>query len=160
LRTTATRDEIGWVINGTKIYTTMGDLADYVWLAARTDPNAPVKHAGISVFLVPTKTPGITIRPDIALYGHPACTVFYDNVHVPENALVGQVNGAWKIITSALASERVLMGGIVAETRAISTGSPPISPRQNVQANRCARIHWCETGSEALQQISKRRACC
>jgi alkylation response protein AidB-like acyl-CoA dehydrogenase len=118
LSTTATRDEIGWVINGTKIYTTMGDLADYVWLAARTDPNAPVKHAGISVFLVPTKTPGITIRPDIALYGHPACTVFYDNVHVPENALVGQVNGAWKIITSALASERVLMGGIVAETYA------------------------------------------
>jgi alkylation response protein AidB-like acyl-CoA dehydrogenase len=118
LRTTATRDEIGWVINGTKIYTTMGDLADYVWLAARTDPAAPVKHAGISVFLVPTKTPGITIRPDIALYGHPACTVFYDNVHVPENALVGQVNGGWKIITSALASERVLMGGIVAEIRA------------------------------------------
>ena len=118
LRTTATRDETGWVINGTKIYTTMGDIADYVWLAARTDPNAPVKHAGISVFLVPTKTPGITIQPDIALYGHPACTVFYDNVHVPEDALVGQVNGGWKIITSALASERILMGGIVAEIRA------------------------------------------
>jgi len=118
LRTTATRDETGWVINGTKIYTTMGDLADYVWLAARTDPDAPVKHAGISVFLVPTNTPGITIRPDIALYGHPACTVFYDNVHVPEDALVGQVNGGWRIITSALASERVLMGGIVAGIRA------------------------------------------
>ncbi len=118
LRTTATRDETGWVINGTKIYTTMGDIADYVWLAARTDRDAPVKHAGISVFLVPTNTPGITIRPDVALYGHPACTIFYDNVHVPENALVGQVNGGWKIITSALASERILMGGIVAEIRA------------------------------------------
>jgi alkylation response protein AidB-like acyl-CoA dehydrogenase len=118
LRTSATRDESGWVINGTKIYTTMGDVADYVWLAARTDPNAPVKHAGISVFLVPTNTPGITIRPDIALYGHPACTVFYDNVHVSEDALVGSVNGGWKIITSALASERILMGGIVAEIRA------------------------------------------
>ena len=118
LRTTATHDETGWVINGTKIYTTMGDIADYVWLAARTDPNAPVKHAGISVFLIPTKIPGITIRPDMALYGHPACTVFYDNVHVPEDALVGQVNGGWKIITSALASERILMGGIVAEIRA------------------------------------------
>jgi len=118
LRTSATRDEKGWVINGTKIYTTMGDLADYVWLAARTDPDAPVKHAGISVFLVSTKTPGITIRPDIALYGHPACTVFYDNVYVPEDALVGQVNGGWKVITSALASERVLMGSIVAEIRA------------------------------------------
>jgi alkylation response protein AidB-like acyl-CoA dehydrogenase len=118
LRTSATRDETGWVINGTKIYTTMGDVADYVWLAARTDPDAPVKHAGISVFLVPKNTPGITIRPDIALYGHPACTVFYDNVHVSEDALVGPVNGGWKIITSALASERILMGGIVAEIRA------------------------------------------
>lgn len=118
LRTSATRDESGWVINGTKIYTTMGDLADYVWLAARTDPDAPVKHAGISVFLVPTNTPGITIQPDIALYGHPACTVFYDNVRVPEDALVGPVNGGWKIITYALASERILMGGIVAEIRA------------------------------------------
>ncbi|MGZ3622674.1 MAG: acyl-CoA dehydrogenase [Ktedonobacteraceae bacterium] len=117
LRTSATRDESGWVINGTKIYTTMGDVADYVWLAARTDPDAPVKHAGISVFLVPTNTPGITIRPDRALYGHPACTVFYDNVHVPEDALVGPVNGGWKIITSALASERILMGSIVSEFR-------------------------------------------
>jgi alkylation response protein AidB-like acyl-CoA dehydrogenase len=117
LRTSATRDETGWVINGTKIYTTMGDVADYVWLAARTDPDAPVKHAGISVFLVPANTPGITIRSDIALYGHPACTVFYDNVRVPEDALVGPVNGGWKIITSALASERILMGSIVAEIR-------------------------------------------
>jgi len=118
LRMSAAHDEMGWVINGTKIYTTMGDLAEYVWLAARTDPGAPVKHAGISVFLVPTNTPGITIRPDIALYGHPACTVYYDNVRVPEDALVGPVNGGWKIITSALASERILMGGIVAEIRA------------------------------------------
>ncbi len=117
LRTSATRDETGWVINGTKLYTTFGDKADYVWLAARTDPDAPVKHAGISVFLVPTKTPGITIRPDIALYGHPACTVFYDNVHVAEDALVGPVNGGWRIITAALASERILMGGNVAAIR-------------------------------------------
>lgn len=118
LRTRAYHDETGWVINGAKIYTTLGDKSDYVWLAARTNPEAPVKHAGISVFLVPLSTPGITIRPDIAMYGHPACSIFYDNVHVPEDALVGQVNGGWKIITSALASERILMGGNVATIRA------------------------------------------
>ena len=118
LRMRASRDETGWVIEGSKLYTTLGDKADYVWLAARTDPDAPVKHAGISVFLVPMRSPGITIRPDMALYGHPACTVFYDNVHVPEDALVGQVNGGWKIITAALAHERILMGGNVAALRA------------------------------------------
>jgi alkylation response protein AidB-like acyl-CoA dehydrogenase len=117
LRTRAYRDEHGWVIDGAKIFTTFGDKSDYVWLAARTDPDAPVKHAGISVFLVPLNLPGITIRPDMAMYGHPACSVFYDNVHVPEDTLVGPVNGGWKVITFALASERILMGGNVATIR-------------------------------------------
>jgi alkylation response protein AidB-like acyl-CoA dehydrogenase len=118
LRTRAYRDETGWVIEGNKLFTTVGDKADYVWLAARTDPDAPIKHAGISVFLVPMRSPGITIQPDMALYGHTACTVFYDHVHVPEDALVGPVNGGWKIITAALAHERILMGGNVATLRA------------------------------------------
>jgi alkylation response protein AidB-like acyl-CoA dehydrogenase len=117
LRTRAYRDERGWVIEGSKLFTTMGDQADYCWLAARTDPAAS-KHAGISVFLVPMDSPGITIQPNIALNGHTACAVFYDGVHLPEDALVGPVNGGWKIITAALAHERILMGGLVAGLRA------------------------------------------
>lgn len=117
LRTRAYRDEQGWVIEGSKLFTTMGDQANYCWLAARTDPSAP-KHAGISVFLVPMSTPGITIQPNIALNGHTACAIFYDRVHLPEDALVGPVNGGWKVITAALAHERILMGGLVAVIRA------------------------------------------
>lgn len=114
LSTSAVRDGDDWVINGQKLWTTFAEDADYMWLAARTDPQATPPHAGISVFIVPMKTPGITIRPSMALYGHTFCTEFLDNVRVPASALVGQVNEGWKIITAALATERVQMGGFVA----------------------------------------------
>lgn len=117
LRTSAVKDGDEWVINGQKIWTTDGEKAQYVWLAVRTDPTAKPPHAGISVFAVPLNTPGITIRPSMALYGHSFCTVFYDDVRVPADALIGDVNGGWKVITSALADERMLMGASVVEIR-------------------------------------------
>lgn len=120
LKTSAVRDEATgeWVINGQKLWTTFAEDADYMWLAARTDPEAKPPHAGISVFIVPMKSPGITVRPSMALYGHTFCTEFLDNVRVPASALVGEVNEGWKIITAALATERVQMGGFVAHARA------------------------------------------
>jgi alkylation response protein AidB-like acyl-CoA dehydrogenase len=66
------------------------------------------------VFLVPTDTPGITVQQHRALSGEISCTVFYDDVRVPDAARVGAVNGGWKVITDALAGERVVMGGIAA----------------------------------------------
>src|SRR3546814_12961117 len=69
LRTTARRDGDDWVISGQKLWSTYGDRADYSILAVRTDPDAKPKHAGISVFLMPLDTPGISIRPSMALYG-------------------------------------------------------------------------------------------
>jgi alkylation response protein AidB-like acyl-CoA dehydrogenase len=104
----------GWVINGQKMWTTGGHLASHVWLATRTDPDASPRHAGITVFLVPMDTPGITTRQHRALSGEISCTVFYDDVRVPDSARVGEVNGGWKVITDALAGERVMMGGIAA----------------------------------------------
>jgi 3-oxo-4-pregnene-20-carboxyl-CoA dehydrogenase beta subunit len=118
LKTTAVRDGDEWVINGQKLWTTGAEYADYMWLAARTDPDATPKHAGISVFIVPMNTPGITIRPSMAMYGHTFCTEFLDNVRVPASALVGEVNQGWAILTSALATERISMGGFVATVRA------------------------------------------
>lgn len=115
LRTSAVRDGDDWVINGQKLWCTDGEKAQYVWLATRTDPSAKPQHAGISVFAVPLDTPGITIHPSMALYGHSFCTVFYDDVRVPADALIGEVNGGWKVITSALADERMLMGASVVE---------------------------------------------
>ncbi|MFM0394977.1 acyl-CoA dehydrogenase [Paraburkholderia phytofirmans] len=118
MKTTAVKDGDDWVINGQKLWTTGAEKSDYMWLAARTDPDARPVHAGISVFIVPMDTPGISVRPSMALYGHTFCTEFLDNVRVPASALVGEVNGGWKILTSALATERILMGGAVAQALA------------------------------------------
>ncbi len=110
LRTRAVRDGDHWVINGQKLWSTGGDKADHMWLAVRTDPDAQ-KHAGISVLMVDLKSPGVTIRPSLALYGKTFSAQFYDNVRVPAKNMVGAVNNGWKVITDALAAERVMNGG-------------------------------------------------
>jgi alkylation response protein AidB-like acyl-CoA dehydrogenase len=110
LRTRAVRDGADWVVNGQKLWSTGGDKADYMWLAVRTDPEAK-KHAGISVLIVDLHSPGITIRPSIALYGKTFSATFYDNVRVPAKNMVGEVNNGWKVITDALAAERVMISG-------------------------------------------------
>ena len=111
LRTRAIRDDDHWVVNGQKLWSTGGDKADYMWLAVRTDPEAK-KHAGISVLMVDLHAPGVTIRPSLALYGKTFSAQFYDDVRVPAENLVGGVNNGWKVITDALAAERVMIGGL------------------------------------------------
>ena len=110
LRTRAIRDGDDWVVNGQKLWSTGGDKAEYMWLAVRTDPDAK-KHAGISVLMVDLRSPGVTIRPSLALYGKTFSAQFYDNVRVPATNMVGAVNNGWKVITDALAAERVMIGG-------------------------------------------------
>ena len=110
LRTRAVCDGDDWVVNGQKLWSTGGDKADYMWLAVRTDPEAK-KHAGISVLIVDLHSPGVTIRPSIALYGKTFSATFYDNVRVPAKNMVGEVNNGWKVITDALAAERVMISG-------------------------------------------------
>ena len=111
LRTRAVRDGDDWIVNGQKLWTTNADKAEYVWLAARTDPDAK-QHAGISVFIVSLGSPGITIRPGLAMYGRTFSTVFYDNVRVPSRAMVGGVNNGWKVITGALVEELIMLAGM------------------------------------------------
>jgi alkylation response protein AidB-like acyl-CoA dehydrogenase len=110
LRTRAVRDGDDWIVNGQKLWSTGGDKAEYMWLAVRTDPEAK-KHAGISVLMVDLRSPGITLRPSMALYGKTFSAQFYDNVRVPAKNMVGDVNNGWKVITDALAAERVMIGG-------------------------------------------------
>ncbi len=114
LRTRAVRDGQDWVINGQKLWTTGAHTSDWVWLAARTDPDAQPRHAGITVFLFPMDTPGVTVQEHTALSGEVSCTVFYDNVRIPDSARVGEVNGGWSVIVDALAGERITMGNIAA----------------------------------------------
>jgi alkylation response protein AidB-like acyl-CoA dehydrogenase len=110
LRTRAVRDGDSWVINGQKIWTTTW-WGKYIFLAARTDPEAKPPHAGISMFIVPMATKGITIRPSTTMYDGTFANIFYDDVRIPLENIVGEVNGGWKVLTGALAYERGLVGG-------------------------------------------------
>jgi alkylation response protein AidB-like acyl-CoA dehydrogenase len=106
LKTRAVRDGDEWVINGAKMWTSLANFADYIWLAARTDPEAP-KHRGISVFLVPTSAPGYRCTPIRTIGGVNTNATFYDDVRIPANHLIGGENNGWSLITGQLNHERV-----------------------------------------------------
>jgi 3-oxocholest-4-en-26-oyl-CoA dehydrogenase alpha subunit len=106
LRTTAVKDGDEWVINGQKIYTSLASYADYIWLAARTDPDAP-KHKGITIFLVPTTSPGFSYTKIDTMVNASTFTTYYDDVRVPESAVVYAVNRGWDLIVNQLNYERV-----------------------------------------------------
>jgi len=106
LRTRAVRDGDEYVINGEKIYTSAIEYADYVWLAARTDPDAP-RHKGLSVFMVPVDTHGFHWTPLATMAGDFTSSTFYEDVRVRAGNLVGVENEGWKLITNQLNHERV-----------------------------------------------------
>ena len=114
LRTRAVRDGDEFVINGSKIFTSGANQADYIWLACRTDPDAP-KHRGISMILVPTDRPGFSWTPIVTVGNVMTTSTFYDNVRVPAANLVGPENEGWRMITNQLNHERVglaALGGL------------------------------------------------
>ncbi len=106
LQTSAVRDGNEWVINGQKVFTSLADFADFVWVAARTDPDAK-KHRGISMFLVPTTAKGFKCTPIWTMSDVRTNATYYDDVRVPERYLVGGENNGWSLITSQLNHERV-----------------------------------------------------
>jgi alkylation response protein AidB-like acyl-CoA dehydrogenase len=106
LKTRAVRDGDEWVINGQKVFTSLADFADYIWLAARTDPQAP-KHRGISMFIVPTTAEGFKLTPTFTVGDVRTNTTYYENVRVPHRNLVGGENNGWGLIVSQLNHERV-----------------------------------------------------
>jgi alkylation response protein AidB-like acyl-CoA dehydrogenase len=105
----ATRDETrgGWVLDGHKIWTTSAHFADWYWLGARTDKNA--KHAGITLFLVPMDHDGLEIHPTYTIGDERTNEVYFDNVFVPDDYVVGNVNEGWTYICEALDLERFAM---------------------------------------------------
>ena len=110
LTTRATRDDGGWVVNGQKVWTSMAQDADWGILIARTDPDAP-KHDGISYFMLDMKTPGIDIRPLRELTGEAWFNeVFFNDVFVPDDCLIGAPHDGWRAARTTLANERVYMG--------------------------------------------------
>jgi 3-oxocholest-4-en-26-oyl-CoA dehydrogenase alpha subunit len=106
LQTRAAKDGDQYVVNGSKIWTSNAQRADYMILLARTDPDAP-KHRGISYFLLDMKSPGITIQPLVQITGQAGFNqVFFDNVRVPAKNMVGEVNRGWYVSTATLDFER------------------------------------------------------
>ncbi|MDV9171978.1 acyl-CoA dehydrogenase family protein [Streptomyces sp. W16] len=102
------RDERGWLIDGQKIFTSNAHNADWIWLACRTDPEAP-KHRGISIILVPTDAPGFSWTPIDTVGGQRTTATYYDGVRVPAANLVGAENEGWSLITNQLNHERVAL---------------------------------------------------
>ncbi|EGD53567.1 acyl-CoA dehydrogenase family protein [Gordonia neofelifaecis] len=114
LNTRAVVDGDDLVINGNKIFTSAGMYADWVWLAVRTDPEAPT-HSGISVVMVPTSSPGFSVTRIDTVGGIDTSATYYEDVRVPLANVVGELNAGWSIITDQLNHERVALaarGGI------------------------------------------------
>jgi alkylation response protein AidB-like acyl-CoA dehydrogenase len=114
LRTRAVLDGDEWVINGNKVFTSGANQADYVWLACRTDAEAP-KHKGISIIVVPTASAGFKCTPIVTVGGNTTTATYYDDLRVPRSNVVGDVNAGWQLITTQLNHERVglaAMGGL------------------------------------------------
>jgi 3-oxo-4-pregnene-20-carboxyl-CoA dehydrogenase beta subunit len=110
LRTRAVLDGDQFTVNGQKIFTTGGHDADYIWLACRTDPEAP-RHKGLSILIVDTTDPGYSWTPIITHDGaHHVNATYYSDVRVPLSRLVGVLNQGWRLITAQLNHERVMLG--------------------------------------------------
>jgi alkylation response protein AidB-like acyl-CoA dehydrogenase len=132
LKTRAVRDGDHYVVNGTKTWTSYPTGADYCWLAARTDPEAP-PHRGLTLLIVPMDAPGVTVTPlKLINIEHDIATVTYDNVRVPAANVVSGENKGWSVITHQLNYERTTIGapgeGLYAFDRvrewAVATGTP------------------------------------
>jgi len=133
LRTTAKKDEAtgDWIINGQKMWTTGGHHADYIWLAARTGtPDS--RHRGLTIFIVDTSDPGFSFTPIITCDGaHHVNATYYSDVRVPADMVVGEVDGGWKMLTTQLNHERVMLapsgrpGGYYDELAAWAQGTGP-----------------------------------
>jgi acyl-CoA dehydrogenase len=115
LQTRAVRDGDVFVVNGQKVWTSMADLADWMFLLVRTDPQAP-KHAGITFLLLDMDSPGVTVRPIRLISGaSPFCETFFTDVRVPARNVVGQVDGGWGIAKMLLRFERNVIADLFKE---------------------------------------------
>ena len=149
LKTSARRDGDEWVINGQKMWTSLAQYADYIWLAARTDENVK-KHKGLSMFLVPATAPGFARQEIRTVGGVHTNATFYDDVRVPAANLVGAENGGWKIITGQLNHERIslltvgrlqrLLEDVTAWARTTEISGRPVAEIAWVQQN-LARVY-------------------
>jgi alkylation response protein AidB-like acyl-CoA dehydrogenase len=119
LQTRAVRDGDDYVVNGQKIWTSGAQYSKWMILLARTDPDAP-KHRGITYFIVDMKAPGVTVRPLInAAYSHEFNEVFFEDVRIPRDNIIGEENRGWYLAQTTLSFERSNIGGAVGARQSV-----------------------------------------
>jgi alkylation response protein AidB-like acyl-CoA dehydrogenase len=141
LRTKAIRDGDEYVVNGQKVFTSDGDIADFIWLACRTDPDAP-KHKGISILLVDTTLPGFKSTPIWTVAGGHTNATYYEDVRVPVGMLVGEEHAGWKMITTQLNFERVALGPAARIIRALDSVVAWAKETRTPDGVRYADLEW------------------
>lgn len=165
LQTRAVRDGDEYVLNGSKIWTGHGLNADWIFVLARTDPTVP-KHKGISFFLMPMKTPGITVLPLRSMTNHiHFCQEYFEDVRVPAENLVGAENQGWYIGAALLDFERSGIGSASGMRRSLSElidfcrqngtlGQPSIAHRPELRLKIADRYIETETGRNLSYRIA------
>jgi alkylation response protein AidB-like acyl-CoA dehydrogenase len=120
LRTRAVRDGDDYVVNGQKVWTSLGQYADWLFVLVRTDPDADPRHRGITFLLVDADSPGVTIRPITDIRGAaPFCEIFFEDVRVPVACRVGEENRGWYVAMTALSFERAGIGATIKYEQAL-----------------------------------------
>lgn len=155
LSTKATKVDGGWKVSGQKIWTTVAQFSDWAMLIARTDPSAP-KHQGITYFVLDMSTPGVTVTPLRELTGSALFNqVFLDDVFIPDENVVGEVNDGWRVARTTLAGERVALSQ---KMEAYATDSDLIKFVQGRELGPVARAHYGEliADSQAVDLIGAR----
>jgi alkylation response protein AidB-like acyl-CoA dehydrogenase len=143
LKTRARLDEGSgeWVINGQKMWTSLIQYADYVWLACRTDPDLP-RHKGLSMILVPTTAEGFSYTPVHTVAGVSTSATYYEDVRVPKENLVGELNGGWALMTNQLNHERVALTSAAPTEQSIGLVREWAQQTKNADGSRVIDAEW------------------
>ncbi len=141
LQTRARLDGDEWVINGQKMWTSLIQYADYVWLACRTDRDQP-RHKGLSMILVPTDSAGFSYTPVHTVAGVGTSATYYEDVRVPRDNLVGELNGGWALMTNQLNHERVALTSAAPVTHSIRLVTEWAQQTRNPDGARVIDAEW------------------
>jgi alkylation response protein AidB-like acyl-CoA dehydrogenase len=141
LQTKARLEGDEWVINGQKMWTSLIQYADYVWLACRTDPDLP-RHKGLSMILVPADSDGFSYTPVHTIAGVGTSATYYEDVRVPRDNLVGELNGGWALMTNQLNHERVALTSAAPVTHSIRLVTEWAQHTRNPDGSRVIDSEW------------------
>jgi alkylation response protein AidB-like acyl-CoA dehydrogenase len=166
LRTSAEFDGENWVINGTKIWTSSAHDCQYVWLAARTDTGGKRPSDGITLFIVDASDPGFSFSHIETVAGVGTNVTYYDNVKVPPHRVVGKVNGGWKVITSQLNHERIVLAAMTVVAHKSFDHVLPLLQKPDVNGTRpiddplvAAKVGEAWAELQAMELVNLRMAC-